>query len=623
VPVVPPPLSIIDQLEWILPTVSRPARYTGGEWNARIADWPAARLRVALAYPDVYEVGSANLGLAILYDRLNRIPGVLAERVYAPWGDMEAALRQAGLPLYSLETLHPLAEFDLLGFSLPYELTYTNILSMLDLAGLPLLAAERGAAHPLILGGGSGAYNPEPMAAFFDLFVIGEGEEAMDDLVCCWLKVRAAGGDKESFLRRAAGIPGVYVPHLYTVSYHDDGTVAGIAPQGADVPRQVRKRIVADLAASPIVTRPIVPYVDSVHDRAVIEIQRGCTRGCRFCQAGMIYRPVRERSPAEVRAAARELLTNTGYEELSLLSFSSSDYTWIEELLRGLVEDHRAAGLALSLPSQRLDAFSVALAELISQRRRTGLTFAPEAGTQRLRDVINKGLTAADFAATLEAAFAHGWHRVKLYYVIGLPTETTADLQGIIDMVREALRIGRHHAGRRATVSVSVNPLVPKPHTPLQWAAQESVEALHDKMRFLQRGLRGPGIEFSWHELAGSRLEAALARGDRRAAGVVLAAWRSGARFDAWEEQFKPALWWEAFAAAGLDPAFYANRPRPRAETLPWSHISCGVSRSYLWQEYRRALRGETTPDCRQGDCAGCGVRRVAACASMAAIPDP
>lgn len=606
--------SLAAQLKWLLPTVRRPARYTGGEWNARIADWSAARLRIALAYPDVYEIGMANLGLAILYDRLNRLPGVLAERVYAPWGDMDAVLRQAGLPLYSLETLHPLAEFHLLGFSLPYELTYTNILSMLDLAGLPLLAAERDETHPVILGGGSCAYNPEPLAAFFDLFVVGEGEEAMEDLVHCWLDVRAAGGDKEAFLRRAAEITGVYVPKFYQVSYHDHGSVAGIEPQ-VGVPHPVHKRLVADMSASPVVTRPVVPYVGSVHDRAVIEIQRGCTHGCRFCQAGMIYRPVRERSPEEVRAAARELLAQTGYEELSLLSFSSSDYSRIEELLQGLVEDHRQAGLSISLPSLRLDAFSVTLAELIAQRRRPGLTFAPEAGTQRLRNVINKGLTEEDLTATLEAAFAHGWHRVKLYFIIGLPTETEADLQGIVDMVQEARRIGRQHAGRRTKINVSVTSLIPKSHTPFQWFGQADPEALDDKIRFLQRGLRGRGINFSWHDPAGSRLEAALARGDRRMAQVIRLAWDKGARFDAWDEQFRPELWWDAFAQAGLDPAFYANRTRPRAEVFPWSHISCGVSTGFLWQEYRRALQGETTPDCQQGDCSWCGVHRLAACA--------
>ncbi len=604
---------LADRLEWLLPTVSRPARYTGGEWNAWPVDWAGARLRVALAYPDLYEVGMAHHGLAILYDRLNRIPGVLAERVYAPWGDMAAALRRESLPLYSLESFHPLAAFDIVGFSLPYELTCSNVLSMLDLAGLPLRAAERDGRHPIVIAGGSGAYNPEPMAAFCDLFVIGEGEEAMDDLAALWQAVRARGGDREDFLRRAAAVPGIYVPRFYDVEYGEDGTVAAVLPQQG-LPRRVQKRVLADLSASPPVTRPVVPYLDSVHDRAVIEIQRGCTRGCRFCQAGMIYRPVRERSPEDVRAAARELLASTGYEELALLSFSSSDYSRIEELVVGLVEDHREAGLTISLPSLRLDSFSVGLAELIGQRRRTGLTFAPEAGTQRLREVINKGLTAEDFYGTLETAFAHGWQRVKLYFVIGLPTETEADLAGIGEMVHGALRLGRRYAGRRTTISVSVAPLVPKAQTPFQWAGQDAPEVLQEKVHFLQRALRGKGIDLSWHDIAASRLEAALARGDRRLGTVIEQAWRAGARFDAWEEEFRPELWWEAFAAAGLDPAFYANRLRRRDEILPWEHISCGVSKRFLWQEYRRALRGEATPDCRQHPCAGCGVQRLVQC---------
>lgn len=611
--------SFPDYLEWILPSVSRPARYTGGEWNARAGDWEAARLRVALAYPDLYEVGMANLGLQILYDRLNRTPGVLAERVYVPWNDMEAALRGAGLPLFSLESRHPLGDFDILGISLPYELDYTNVLTLLDLAGLPLLAAERGEDHPLVVAGGSAAYNPEPMAAFFDLFVIGEGEEALDELVALWLEVRAGGSSKGTFLRQAARLQGVYVPRFYQVHYHPDGTVAEIVPQEG-APRQVRKRVLADLSASPPVTRPVVPYIDSVHDRAVIEIQRGCAHGCRFCQAGMVYRPVRERSPEEVRAAARDLLAHTGYEELALLSFSSSDYSRIEELLAGLVEDHRAQGLTLSLPSLRLDSFSIRLAELISQRRRAGLTFAPEAGTQRLRDVVNKGLTAEDFRATMEAAFSRGWHRVKLYFMIGLPTETAEDLSGIAEMVQEALRIGRRHAGRRATIAVSVAPLVPKAHTPFQWAAQDAPEVLGEKIRFLRRALRGPGIELSWHDVNASRLEAALARGDRRVSKAILCAWQDGARFDAWEEHFKAERWWEAFAAAGLDVAFYANRARPREETLPWKHISCGVSERFLWREYRRALQGAITPGCGP-HCAGCGVQRLVPCLKRGALP--
>lgn len=609
------PEALSEGLERILPTVSRPARYTGGEWNARSANWEQARLRFALAYPDLYEIGMANLGLMILYDRLNRMPGVLAERVYMPWVDMEAAMRRRGLPLYGLESRHPLTDFDFLGFSLPYELTYTNVLAMLDLAGLPLLAEERGPEHPLVIAGGSGAYNPEPMAAFVDLFVIGEGEEAVDDLAALFLEVRASGGSREAFLRRAAGLPGIYVPRFYRVDYHPDGTISRISPESTDIPRRIHKRVLADLSASPPVTRPVVPYVDSVHDRAVVEIQRGCSRGCRFCQAGIVYRPVRERSPQEVRAAVRELLAQTGYEELSLLSFSTSDYSRLPELLEGLQEDHAAAGLTLSLPSLRLDAFSVELAERLSQRRHVGLTFAPEAGTQRLRDAINKGLTRENFASTLEAAFSRGWRRVKLYFMIGLPTEDDADLAGIVEMVQEALRIGRKHAGRRARLSISVAPFVPKPHTPFQWAGQDSPEVLEEKLRFLRRSLRDPAIELSWQDVSASRLEAALSRGDRRLSQVILFAWQDGARFDAWQEHFRAERWWEAFARAGLDPTFYAQRPRPRTEIFPWEHISCGVSRAFLWKEYRRAISGEATPDCRSGPCAGCGVQRLVPCA--------
>ncbi len=609
------PEALSEELERILPTVSRPARYIGGEWNARSADWKQACLRFALAYPDLYEIGMANLGLMILYDRLNRMPGVLADRVYMPWVDMEAAMRRRGLPLYGLESRHSLADFDFLGFSLPYELTYTNVLAMLELAGLPLLAEERGPEHPLVIAGGSGAYNPEPMAAFVDLFVIGEGEEAVDDLVALFLEVRASGGSRETFLRRAVGLPGIYVPRFYRVEYHPDGTISRILPEGSGIPRRISKRVLADFSASPPVTRAVVPYVDSVHDRAVVEIQRGCGRGCRFCQAGVIYRPVRERSPEEVRAAVRELLAHTGYEELSLLSFSTSDYSRLPELLEGLQEDHAAAGLTISLPSLRLDAFSVELADRLSQRRHVGLTFAPEAGTQRLRDAINKGLTRENFASTLEAAFSRGWRRVKLYFMIGLPTEDEADLAGIVEMVQEALRIGRRYAGRRARLSISVAPFVPKPHTPFQWAGQDPPEVLEEKLRFLRRSLRDPAIELSWQDISASRLEAALSRGDRRLARVIRSAWENGAHLDAWQEHFRAERWWEAFDRAGLDPAFYAQRPRPRTEIFPWEHISCGIGRAFLWREYRRAIRGEATPDCRTGPCAGCGIQRLVPCA--------
>ncbi len=598
-----------------MPAVRRPARYTGGEWNARAGDWEQARLRIALAYPDLYEIGMANLGLLILYDRLNRTPGVLADRLYAPWPDMEALLRRDGMPLFGLETRQPLAEFDILGFSLAYELTCTNLLTMLDLAGIPLLAAERSEDDPLVIAGGSMAYNPAPVDAFVDLVVVGEGEEAMDDLATLWMETRGQG--RTAFLRRAAQLPGIYVPRFYQVRYHDDGTIAAIRPTEAGIPEQVVKRVLPDLSLSPPVTRPVVPYVASVHDRAVIEIQRGCSRGCRFCQAGIVYRPARERPHEEVLAAVRELLAHTGYEELSLLSFSSSDYSGIADLLTALAEEYASQGLSLALPSLRLDSFAVELAEVIAQRRRTGLTFAPEAGTQRLRDVVNKGLDRGDLTATMEAAFSRGWQRVKLYFLVGLPTETQEDLAGIVAMVQEALRIGRQYAGRRARIAVSVNPLVPKPHTPFQWLGQPSANDLAERIAFLRRELRSRAIEFSWPDLATSRLEAALARGDRRLGPVILEAWRNGARFDAWPEQFDPQRWWAAFQAAGLDPDFYINRSRPFEEILPWDTIHCGVSKTFLWKEYRRALRGEPTPDCRAGRCSGCGVFQLVPCPQL------
>ncbi len=598
-------------LDTILPGVSKPGRYAGHEWNLQSKDWSKTALKVALAYPDVYEVGMSNLGLAILYDILNRAPDVLAERVYAPWPDMEQAMRRAGVPLFALESRRPLQDFNWIGFSLQYELNYSNVLNMLDLAGLPLLAGERMSmpAAPLVIGGGTCTYNAEPMADFFDLLVVGEGEQVTLELAHLYLQVRSStpvAAWKEEFLRQAARIEGVYVPSLYAVEYNPDGTIAAICPTHPSAPSSIRKRVVFVLPPPP--TRPVVPFVRAVHDRGMVEIMRGCTRGCRFCQAGMVYRPVRERPMHEVLQAVDELLTHTGYEEVSLISLSSSDYSAIEPLVQTLSERYGERRLAISLPSLRTDSFSVQLAQVIQRTRKTGLTFAPEAGSERLRRVINKGITAEDLVRTAEAAYASGWLRIKLYFMLGLPTETLEDVLAIAELIKAVRAIGRRERGPRIQVGVSVNTFVPKPHTPFQWLPLERAEQIRIRQTALRNVLRDRSVQLSWSDESVTWLEAALSRGDRRLGRTILRAWQLGARFDAWAEEFRPALWQQAFGETGLDPAFYAARQRPFSEVLPWNHIRTGVDSHFLWDEYQRGLRGEASVDCRQG-CMDCGVR--------------
>jgi radical SAM family uncharacterized protein len=598
------PQALLDR---ILPHVQKPARYTGGEWNSIVRDWDAYDVRVALVFPDVYEIGMSNLGLTILYDILNHQPGVLAERVFAPWVDMEGAMRAAGMPLFSLETRHALTDFDLIGLSLPYEQLFTNVLNLLDLAGLPVRAAERDEQHPSVVAGGAAAFNPEPMADFIDAFVLGEGEEVVLELVAALRATRGQGRDDR--LRALAQIRGVYVPSLYAVRHRDDGTVAEVVPLVPEAPPRVVKRVVATLP--PPVTRPIVPFLETVHNRAPIEIQRGCGRGCRFCHAGMVYRPVRERPVDEVVAAVEELVANTGFEEVALLSLSSSDHAGVERLVRELVARLGHTHLSISLPSLRIESVSVELMEqLQATGRRGGFTFAPEAATERLRAVINKPIPDGELLAVAEEVFRRGWKTIKLYFMIGQPTQTLDDVAAIVDLARRVRQMGRQTVGRRTQVNVGVSTFVPKPHTPFQWVPLADLGEIRAQIALLKERLRGPGLKLNWNDPQETLLEAVLARGDRRLGAVIHRAWELGARFDAWSEQFRFDVWRQAFGERGIHPDYYARRERPADETLPWDHLDPGVSNAFLWRDYQASLQGETRPACRE-QCTACGIVRV------------
>ncbi|MEE9583787.1 MAG: TIGR03960 family B12-binding radical SAM protein [Dehalococcoidales bacterium] len=594
----------------ILYRVTRPARYTGGEWNSIFKDWQKADIKIALSYPDLYEIGMSNMALPILYELLNSQPGVLAERVFAPWPDMAAALKTAGIPLLSLESGRPLKDFDVIGFSLGYELTFTNLLNMLDLAQIPVLAADRDDSQPIIIAGGSCALNPEPMADFIDFFVIGEAEELLPELISClrdW-KGRGQGATKKELLLRVASIPGIYVPSLYRVEYQADGLFKSITPTVAEASPRVKRQIVAQLP--PPVTSPVVPYIEVVHDRGAIEISRGCSRGCRFCNAGIIYRPLRQRPQEEVLEAIAELSTNCGYDEVSLVSLSTGDYTHIEELVASIARRYGDQKLALSLPSLRIGSASVRLIDSLPGRRKTGLTFAPEAGSQRLQRAINKCTPEDELLETAAAAFSRGWANLKLYFMLGLPTETTADIEGIVDLVNRVHLLGRKAPGRRPQIRVSLSTFVPKPHTPFQWVAQESEQQLDAKLGLLKLGLRRRGIRLSWQDAKTSLLEAVLSRGDRRLGRVIHRAWQLGAGFDSWSEHFNYEIWRSAFSEAGLEPGFYALRQRPLDEPLPWAHIDTGITTAFLKREYKRSLEEKETADCRYLACSACGLEK-------------
>ena len=599
-------------LEQILPKVQKPARYTGGEYNAVVKDRGEVDVRYALCFPDTYEIGMSNLGCRILYGVMNQEPGVWCERCFAPWGDMEEAMRREGLLLYGLESGDPISDFDLIGFSLGYEMAYSNVLNMLDLAGLPLRTEDRDEESPLIIAGGTCAYDPEPLAPFVDVFSLGEGEEVTVELIELFRRGRREGWSRQELLLAAAQIPGLYVPSLYEVTYRPDGTVDQMRPKPG-APELVTKRIVQDFDKAYFPVKTIVPSTEIVHDRVMLEVFRGCIRGCRFCQAGYAYRPVRSRDPKRLVEQGIAACKDSGYQEITLSSLSTSDYRPLEGLCDGLLEWCEPNKVSLSLPSLRADNFSMGLMERVQHVRKSGLTFAPEAGTQRLRDAINKNVTEEDLLNSCRTAFSGGWNAVKLYFMLGLPTETDEDVLGIADLARKVLQTWREHAPdkrRGCRITVSTSCFVPKPHTAFQWEPQVTREEYLRRVKLLRDNMRDRSITYHWHDPDTSFLEAVFARGDRRVADVIETACRMGAKFDSWSEYFDMDRWLQAFQRCGLSPEFYANRARDREEVLPWSRVSTGVRADFLWHEREMAYQAVITPDCRK-QCTGCGANML------------
>ncbi len=617
------PLTVSNEkIEALLEQVQKAPRYTGGEMNTVVKPWDEVALHYGFCFPDTYEVGMSHLGMKILYGLVNREPDSVCERFFMPWTDMMELMRQEDVPLFSMESRRALCDFDMIGFTLQYEMSYSNILAMMELGRVTLLSRDRRREEPIVVAGGPCAFNPEPLADFIDAFMIGDGEEVTLEVTATIRDWKKSGAPRMDCLKTLAKIKGVYVPALYDVTYNPDGTLAAMTPNCPEAPAKVEKCIVTDLDSAYYPEEIPVPYTEIVHDRIMLEIMRGCTRGCRFCQAGMLYRPVRERSLKRLVQLALALEKSTGYEEMSLSSLSSGDYTCLADLIRQLMKDLQQERVSISLPSLRLDSVLKESLEETQKVRKTSLTFAPEAGTQRLRDVINKGVTEEDLMEKVSDAFQGGWSSVKLYFMIGLPTETYEDLDGMVELARKvvacyfAVPKGVRAKGLRVTVSASS--FVPKPVTPFQWEPQDTRETLQQKQAYLREKFKGvKGVTFNYHESGLSFLEACFARGDRRLGGVLLRAHELGCMLDGWTELFKLDAWLQAFADCGLDPAFYANRRREKDELLPWDFIDSGIVKPFLWREWEKALAAETTRDCRQG-CNGCGIQRYKGVCSYA-----